>query len=326
MGIWSASILGNDTSAEVYEVFFERYNRGETIEVIEAVIVNQFAVSLALDEDRHNVLFARALAAWETGTLTAALGAEVVAAVDSGAALAAYRSLGADDAMLRQRSKVLVAFVQKLGTPRPTPKKRKKPPTPLVTRFVPGACLSFRRSDQEYGGVVVIDSEFFTRRGEMLVAATDLAQHQAPTFADFTRSRLHDFSWEPVSGQAARLASSNGKAGGIGTRSLDYDSNAARVAFFDRADRFFEVVGHLPRFTQVLLGTTSTSVGASDDALRKVLDRDRADGRRRVSREPLETLAALLKHPTAGALEADENRSAMGGRLIGDGSVGTLPE
>lgn len=294
MGTWDASILGNDTSAEVYEVFFERYDQGDSIEAIEALITQRFASSLALVEDASNVLLARALANWETGTLSEALRAEVCAAVDSGAALAAYRSLGADAAGVRERSRELARFVQKLGVSRPTARKRKKPPVALQTKFVPGACLSYRRSATDYGGVVVVDSAFFARRGEMCLAAMSLAQAQPPTFADFAGARLYGFEWEEVSGQAARWAAPNGKAGGIATRSLNYDTAAQRPAFFDRIDRFFDVVGHFPVFTQVLLETTDSPVGADDHALTQTLNRDRTHGQRKASREPLETLAVLL--------------------------------
>jgi hypothetical protein len=46
MGTWNASILGNDTSAEVYDTFFHHWDRGATFEEIEAVIDDQFATSL----------------------------------------------------------------------------------------------------------------------------------------------------------------------------------------------------------------------------------------------------------------------------------------
>lgn len=222
MGTWDASILGNDTSAEVYELFFERYNQGDLIEVIEASIAQRFASSLTSVEDAPNVLFARALAHWETGTLSEALLAEVVAAADGGAALAAYRSLSADDAGLRERSRVLARFVQKVGVPRPTARKRKKPPAALETKFVAGACLSYRRSTTEYGGVVVIDGAFFARRGEMCLAATNLAQARPPTFADFAgdqalaqtlnRDRTHGrrkASREPLATLAVLLSTRN---------------------------------------------------------------------------------------------------------------------
>lgn len=34
MGTWNASIFGNDTSLDVKEDFFERYNRGEAVKDI----------------------------------------------------------------------------------------------------------------------------------------------------------------------------------------------------------------------------------------------------------------------------------------------------
>lgn len=298
MGTWSASVLGNDTSREVYEVFFEQYDAGVTLEAINAMIETRFAVSLATAEDVHNVLFALALAHWEVGALSASTSAQVRAAVEGGAALLAYRSLGADPAMLRERSKALTKLLQKLAVPRPSARKRKKPPVPLQTKLEPGACLSFRRSPKEYGGMVIVESAFFARRGNMCVAATNLSQANAPTFRDFADAKLVGFQWEEVSGQAARYASPNGKTGRIDTFSLGYDGGSpARTAFFERADRFFDVVGRFPMFTQVLLGSGSHSFGTDDAALVKALDGHRAFHKECVSREPLEALAKLLTTP-----------------------------
>jgi hypothetical protein len=296
VGTWDASILGNDTSAEVYEAFFEAFNRGDEIAAIDAMIDERFATSIGLDEDRANVLFARALAHWEIGTLSRELLREARDAVAG--ALDACRSLGADEVFLRQRSRALDKLLIKLSTPRPKPKKRKKPPVPLVTELDAGACLAFLRPDGRYGGVVAVSSSFFARRGSLSLIATSLAQRTVPTFADFEAATLHGFEWEAVSGQAAKFASPNGKTGRVDVLSIGYDGgNENRKAFFARLRAFFEVVGRVPLFTQILATTTGHSLGAGDEYVKnlaKALAQQRDDEQRRVSREPLRELAVLL--------------------------------
>ena len=117
--------------------------------------------------------------------------------------------------------------------------------------------------------MIIIGCEFFARRGSMYLAATSIAQPTAPTFRDFEKSKLHGFVWEEVSGQAARYASPNGSTGRIHTRDLDYSGSTARAAFFERAERFFVVVGHFPLFTQILTGSTFSTLGRDDAALAK---------------------------------------------------------
>lgn len=292
MGTWDATILGNDTSAEVYEAFFERYDRGAAVEEIHREIDARFEVSLALDEDRHNVLFARALASWEIGALDRAMLSAVREAVSDGSALAACRSLGASAAFSEKRARALAKLVDKLAVPRASPRKRRKPPAAFPSPYAMGACLAYRRPTGALGGVVVIRSELFARRGTISVAATDLALPAMPTHEDFSKSRLVGFGWEDVSGQAARYASPNGKTGRIVTRALGYQSVAERAVFFERCARLFTVVGQVAPFSQVLLATRFGSI--DDDAeLLGALERLHA-GEPATSADELERLAELL--------------------------------
>ncbi len=83
VGTWSAAILGNDTSSETYERFFELYDSGSAVARIVKTIEKEMRDSLALDEDRNNVTLALALALWECKALDATRLAQVGALVES---------------------------------------------------------------------------------------------------------------------------------------------------------------------------------------------------------------------------------------------------
>lgn len=299
MGTWSPDVLGNDTSREVHEVFFERYDGGDAVDAIVALVRSRFETSLGLDEDRTNVELALALALWEVGALDPATLARTKEIAATGADLAAWRSLGADETQLRARSKALAKLVTKLDAPRTSPRRRKKPPVVLTTPFVAGACLRARDATLSRGGWVVIDSNLLARRGSLRIARTDLGGSIPPTFEDFERSHLVGFAWEHVEGQAARFASPNGKTGRIHTLGLGYETAAEGKLFLERFALLFEVVGAFPRFTQVLLATTGGPSVLGDEPARVFEKLEQRPGLAHWtdSEETLAELAPLLSTP-----------------------------
>ena len=64
MGAWNATIFGNDTSLDIKEEFFRRYNLGKEVQDIKNSLLLEED-----DEDRFNVIFALAHCMWEVGQL-----------------------------------------------------------------------------------------------------------------------------------------------------------------------------------------------------------------------------------------------------------------
>lgn len=64
MGAWNATIFENDTSLDIKEEFFRRYNLGEEVQDIKNSLLLEED-----DEDRFNAIFALAHCMWEVGQL-----------------------------------------------------------------------------------------------------------------------------------------------------------------------------------------------------------------------------------------------------------------
>ena len=110
MGTWNATIFGNDTSLDIKEEFFERYNGGGE----PATIKNDLTMDLD-DDDRYNVLFALAHCMWEVGQLDDGFLLEIKEIIDKKEDLALAQELGADSKFLKQRSVNLEKFLEKIS-------------------------------------------------------------------------------------------------------------------------------------------------------------------------------------------------------------------
>ena len=95
MGTWSASIFGNDTSLDIKDEFFERYNLGEEPEDIKKDLLLDI-----YDEDRFNVMFALAQCMWEVGQLDESFLSDIEKVIESKEDLAVLEELGADIAII----------------------------------------------------------------------------------------------------------------------------------------------------------------------------------------------------------------------------------
>jgi len=65
MGTWGHGIQENDTSFDVIETFFEKYNEGFEPKEIRQFITERFENSLNDEEDKDNVLFPLTQCLWE---------------------------------------------------------------------------------------------------------------------------------------------------------------------------------------------------------------------------------------------------------------------
>ena len=189
MGTWSAEIFGNDTSCEVKEFFFSEYNQGKEPQEISELIKSKFEYSLSDKDDKHNVLFALAICLWETKSLPQDLYKTISQIIEDKRELEVCKSLDADEKYLKQREKYLNKLLAKISTEKESAKKQVKPPVQIESDYKTGVCLTFRYSNDNYGGVVIIDSRLFQCSGDLRFAFTNINQKEKPNFQTFLNGK-----------------------------------------------------------------------------------------------------------------------------------------
>lgn len=267
MGTWSADILGNDTSCDVYERVLQAYDVGAPVLELRGPMFLQDFV-----DERTEALFGLALAGWEVGALDDALRDEVLGIVERGEDLERLRALGATSSFLAERAKVLGRFARRLATPKKKPRRRRPPPIQLETPFVEGACVGVKLEHGSFAGLVIVRSSLTAKKGALALALTTVATRGAPSMADFLDARLLDLSWELPYGRAARLAAPDGRVARLWTRGIGYERAAERDPFLSGCARLFRVAGRLPSFHRVLLGTTALGFEPSTASVTEVTD------------------------------------------------------
>ena len=128
MGTWGYGIKENDTSFDVVETFYEKYNDGMEPKAIHQAILNDFEDSLKDIDDCDNVLLPLAQCLWEICALDDDMLAKVRERIESGGDIEVKRSLGADDDFLKKRAAALKKLLTKISVPKDKPKQRKKLP------------------------------------------------------------------------------------------------------------------------------------------------------------------------------------------------------
>lgn len=109
--------------------------------------------------------------------------------IKTGSDLEVWRRLDADEKDLKKRKIVLGKFLADLQTERPKAKARKK----KVIRQPPfdkGDCLTFKLSNGNYGGAVVLEAIKDTEYGHTLIATTRINQPTKPTKKDFENAEV----------------------------------------------------------------------------------------------------------------------------------------
>jgi hypothetical protein len=103
-----------------------------------------------------------AKAQWECGHVTPAAVKRIKKLIDSDAGMALWEDAGPKAAA--KRRKVLDAFLAKLESPNPKPKKRRKP-TARQPVFTPGDCLAMRNPESgKYAAAIVLLNPIEARR------------------------------------------------------------------------------------------------------------------------------------------------------------------
>jgi hypothetical protein len=189
MGAWSPTILGNDTSCEVRERFFELYDNGEKSESISKIILKEQAENLKYD--RTNIWLGLAMACWECKLLTSEILSEVKTIIDTKEDIEFNKELDADEKFLKQRQKNLETFYIKISTEKEKARKRKKVPIEVETIYLPGMCLSYKNANGKYVGIFLTKSEHFRNKGRLEFFFMDFETKNIPSIEEFINSKLY---------------------------------------------------------------------------------------------------------------------------------------
>lgn len=190
MGTWDATIFGNDTSLDIKEEFFERYNRGEDVNTIKNDLTSDL-----YDDDVYDILFALAHCLWEVGQLDDEFLLEIKEIIINKEDLELAKELGADSKFLTQRSAHLDKFLEKISVKKEKPKKRIAPPVPVESKYRNGAVMVFQYEDGIYGSLIAVDGAFFDKETYYAYLQTDIKMTRKPTMVDVRSARILDPSF-----------------------------------------------------------------------------------------------------------------------------------
>lgn len=178
MGTWGTAIKSNDTSADTYADFFDLYNDGKEPNEIKNKLISENP------NGTNDFWFALALALWETKSLSNDILEKIRGIVESESDLKLWKELDASESDIKKRKVVLDKFLAKLESEKAKPKARKR----IVKKepiFKKGTCLTFRLENGNYGGGLVLESDFETGFGYNLIVTTRINQVEKPTISDF---------------------------------------------------------------------------------------------------------------------------------------------
>jgi hypothetical protein len=183
MGTWGPAIQSNDTSADIYYLFFDLLNKGYEVKEISEKLISENQETIEDPDDSNNFWLALAKCQWETGQLEPALLSRVENIITSGKDLAAWKGLGADQKLLETRRKKLETFLTLIQSENKKPKKRKKPPRQI---FQKGECLAIKikRNHSDityYTGAIVLELDDEVN----LVSKVGLQKLSLPVIEDF---------------------------------------------------------------------------------------------------------------------------------------------
>lgn len=189
MGTWGTAIKSNDTSADIYSEFFELYNNGKEPTVILNKLISENKYLVDNPDKSTDFWFAIALALWETKSLPNEILEKVRELIKNESDLKLWRELDASESDIKKRKIVLDKFLEKIESKKPKPKARKKE-RKREPIFEKGTCLTFKLVNGNYGGAVVLSSDFTTRFGYNLIVTTRINQKEKPNVSDFKKCNV----------------------------------------------------------------------------------------------------------------------------------------
>ena len=250
MGTWNATIFGNDTSLDIKEEFFERYNQGEDANTIKNDLTSDL-----YDDDMYDVLFALAHCLWEVGQLDDEFLLEIKEIIINKEDLELAQELGADSKFLKQRSVHLEKFLEKISVKKENPKKRIAPPVPVESKYRNGAVMVFQYEDDMYGALIAVDGTFFDKETYYAYLQTDIKMTRKPTMEDVRSARILDPSFH--SHEYNSFRDSKYYYSFVNCIS-GYLKSTATKKFEKYNDSAFEIIGYLSDWADCCSGTYNT--------------------------------------------------------------------
>ena len=183
------AIKDSDAFADIYSEYFDLYNKGEQPLNISKKIIEDNWEILEIEEEKHSLWFALALAQWETKSLDPKILQTVKEIITTDADLKIWSELGASERDIKKRKVALENFLEKIKSEKPKPKSIKRPKSKTAI-FTNGDCLIFKMRNGNYGGAVVLATDSNPETAYNLVATTRLNQHIIPTIADFENAEV----------------------------------------------------------------------------------------------------------------------------------------
>lgn len=184
MGTWGTAIKDNDTFADIYDEFFELYDKGESPQDISKKLFTNNQELINVSNDGSNFWFALALAQWETKSLDNNVFSTVENIIITGKDLQSWRELDADEDDIKKRKTNLEKFLEKLKTEKLKVKPRKKAKN-IKPIFATGDCICFNLKNGNYGGALVLSTNTDPKFGLNLIASTSINKTTKPTVNDF---------------------------------------------------------------------------------------------------------------------------------------------
>lgn len=192
MGTWGTSLSSNDLYADIYFEFFELYNEGFSVDEISEKIIRENTKTFDDFEEGYNGWLALAKAQWECKKLDEKVFKKVKQIIESGSDIEVWRRLGASDSELKKRQIMLNKFLETLQSEKPKAKiRRKKHIIIYEPTYAKGDCLTFKLSDGNFGGIIVLEAFGGTEYAcNNLFAATSINQLAEPNIDDFKNSGI----------------------------------------------------------------------------------------------------------------------------------------
>lgn len=187
MGTWGHGIRQNDAACDVIGAFEDQLKQRRTIAEATKTLQEQFTDYISDDDDGPLFWIALADMQWTYGDLAPEVLQKVVDDFQAERGHDLWKEASEKD--YRQRCQKLAAFIQKLQTPNPKPKK---PPKVVIRKpiYQAGDCLSVRLSNGQYGAAFVLAADHSEPEyGKNLLGIIDFMSPDPPPADIFAQRR-----------------------------------------------------------------------------------------------------------------------------------------
>lgn len=189
MGNWGINISESDLYKDIEYEFFQSYNEGVEVKVITESIVKKYSEDLNSNEDSNEFWLTIADLQWQCKSLENEVYEKIKNIVESKSDLLLWKELGASKSDLKKREKILLEFLNKISSPKKSPKRRVKKKL-FNSIYKKGDCLAYKLQNGKYGSALVIDEEENTEFGSNTLVISDLEQEKKPTINDLKKANV----------------------------------------------------------------------------------------------------------------------------------------